>query len=178
MSVNPLKSTFLFTLLFISGFFTLLPVGNLSAGDRDTKKKMLKMYRQYQEEAFPNAPEISVDSLLKLISRDSVVLVDVREPKERAVSRIPHAIDREAFERDVRAYRNRKIIVYCTIGYRSGLYTQQLQAMHLDAYNLIGGVLSWAHAGKKFSSPDGDSLRVHVYGKKWNLLPDGYLGIW
>jgi hypothetical protein len=49
---------------------------------------------------------------------------------------------------------------------------------NVNAFNLIGGVLAWAFAEQKFVGSDGDSLRVHVYDKKWNLLPQGYKAVW
>ena len=143
------------------------------------KRKIRAMYQAYKNKDFKEVPDLSVDSLLALQKKGKkVVLVDVREKKEIKVSTIPGAISQKKFEKNIRKYRDYQIVVYCTIGYRSGIYTEKLRRKNLKAYNLIGGVLDWAHAGQKFSNPSGDSLKVHVYGQEWNLAPEGYQPVW
>jgi len=92
---------------------------------------------------------------------------------------IPGAIDEALFEERIEDYRTDAIVVYCTIGVRSGRYVKRLIKDGYDAYNLKGGILAWAHAGGRFVDKTGkETRRVHVYGKRWNLLPKGYEGIW
>ena len=87
-------------------------------------------------------------------------------------------ISKKRFEESRDAYRNFEIVPYCTIGYRSGVYAQGLQKSGFKTRNLKGSVLSWAHAGGKFVDSKGKATkRVHVYGEKWNLLPEGYEGV-
>ena len=140
--------------------------------------KIYRMYDAYKKRAFPTAPDITVENFLQWQNQDSIILVDVRSRKERRVSMIPNAISQKAFDKNRARFKQRKIIVYCTIGYRSGEQVVKLRKKGLDAYNLIGGVLAWAHAGQFFAAPDGDSLRFHVYGKKWNLAPEKYKAVW
>jgi len=146
--------------------------------DRARLDKIHEMYKSYKEKAFPTAPDVTVEELVQWQKQDSVVLVDVRSPKERRVSMIPGAISQKEFEKSIKQFTGKKIILYCTIGYRSGEQVVRMRKKGMDAYNLIGGVLAWAHAGQIFSSPDGDSLRVHVYGKEWNLAPVKYRAVW
>ena len=61
------------------------------------------------------------------------------------------------------------MVAYCTIGMRSGLYTKELRERGIEAYNLMGSVLSWSHAGRDFEGADGPTRRVHVYGATWDL---------
>lgn len=141
-------------------------------------EKIEAMYQEYKKQ-FPGIDDISVEELIELQAREDVVLVDVREPREREVSMIPAATSVEEFEGNLEKYKGMTVVSYCTIGHRSGLYTQKLQARKLRALNLKGSVLSWAHAGLKFVDKQGkETRRVHVCGAKWNLLPEGYRGIW
>jgi rhodanese-related sulfurtransferase len=113
-----------------------------------------------------------------LQKEEEVILVDNRSEKERLISIIPTAISQKDFERQKETMRDKKIIVYCTIGFRSGRYSQRLMKQGFDAYNLKGGILSWAHNNQKFINGDGETVRVHVHGKKWSLLPEGYKAVY
>lgn len=136
------------------------------------------MFREYNEER-KDAPFIDVADWPRFRSSGPVVLVDVREPEERAVSMIPEAIAREEFEHNAESYRKKKVVCYCTVGGRSGVYTEQLRGRGFDAFNLKGSVLSWAHAGGKFVDANGNEThRVHVAGPTWDLLPDGYESVY
>ena len=171
-------------LLFFAALLLLLPSAAATAAMNSTSinqarlDKIFKMYESYKKQAFPTAPDVTVATLLQWQQQDSLILVDVRSARERRVSMIPNAISQKEFEKNIDRYKPRKIIVYCTIGYRSGKQVVRFRKKGMDAYNLIGGVLAWAHAGQKFSASDGDSLRVHVYGKEWNLAPVNYKTVW
>jgi rhodanese-related sulfurtransferase len=134
------------------------------------------LYKKYKKD-FPDVPEISVDELIKMQKDNKVILVDERDKKEQKVSMIPHAIKSDDFNID--KYSEYTVVVYCTIGSRSGHFVKDLPHKDINAYNLKGGVLSWAHAGKSFVDEDGgETKRVHVYGSRWDLLPKGYEAVW
>jgi len=121
---------------------------------------------------FPGLPEFSNQSLQALSREEKrdYVLVDVRTPEERNVSIIAGAIDHEYFERNMASYQNKKIIVYCTIGYRSGFYAAELRQKGLDAYNLSEGILGWTHVDGLLINPQGQATgEVHVYSRPWDL---------
>ena len=140
--------------------------------------KINTLYNSYRKE-FPNAPEINVAQILRDTQRKKLVFIDVREDYEIKVSLIENAITLEEFEDNIEEYSDALLVIYCTIGYRSGLYTEELKEEGYDAVNLIGGVLLWAHHGLEFQTPKGKSTsNVHVYGKEWDLLPVGFNGIY
>ena len=146
--------------------------------DAEKRSAVETLYEEYRSD-FPDALEIDVEELVDLRLRDEVVLVDVREAEERAVSMIPGAITKEAFEARTKDFDGKTIVVHCTIGYRSGKYVEGLMADGIEAYNLRGSILSWAHADQVFVDSDGnETRRVHVYGKQWDLLPVGYEAVW
>lgn len=147
--------------------------------ESDDKKmdKINSMYFFYKKE-FPGINDVSAKDINKNFKAEDVIFVDVREDDEMRVSMIPDAIDKRTFEKEIDQYEDKSIIVYCTIGYRSGLYTKKLKDLGYDSYNLIGGVLSWSHALNKFIKADGGATNeVHVYGKKWDLLHSQYVSI-
>ena len=112
-------------------------------------------------------------------STENVIVIDVREDAERAISYIPHSITQKIFEENQQQYSKYKVITYCTIGYRSGKYAEKLRAKNIDAYNLDGSLLGWVHDGGKLVDANGQvTKKIHVYGKRWNLAPNGYIPIW
>lgn len=105
----------------------------------------------------------------------AAVWIDAREPAEIAVSTLPGALPLSEVQRDPEAFAGRRLVVYCTIGHRSGAAAASLRARGLDAVNLHGGVLGWAWAGLPFVDPAGTTTRrVHPWSPSWALLPSGY----
>ena len=144
----------------------------------DQQQQMWRLYTEYvSQESLKSTPEIRVPELLSM-TKNQYVLVDVREKKEIQVSIIPGALTQNQFEQKIDEYRDATVIVYCTIGYRSGHYVNTLRGQNIDAYNLAGGVLAWAHAGQLFNKAGRESIKVHVYGEQWDLLPSGYESIY
>ena len=93
--------------------------------------------------------EVSVEDLKAMRDRgESFVLVDVREPREWAISdlpgsvkiplgTLPQSLDKLSQEDE--------IVVYCRTGGRSGNAVQFLQRMGFPkAKNLVGGINLWA----------------------------------
>jgi len=161
----------------VLGVCLLLP----ACQEDDSRSNLEKIDALYQRgrRGFPNAPDLSVEELIERGKKEKVILVDKRKPEEKEVSMIRGAISAEAFERNIDGYRDAIVVVYCTIGVRSGSYTRELRERGIDAYNLKGGVLAWAHADGAFADDRGNpTRRVHVYGSKWSLLPEGYEPVW
>ncbi len=146
--------------------------------DNEKRAAIESMFAQYQK-SFPDVPTVSPAQVQGMLKDDRVVLVDARTPEERAVSVIPGSISKEQFDAHRDSYAHRKVVAYCTIGYRSGEYAEALREDGLDAYNLKGSILSWVHDGGKVVDPEGrETHTVHVYGEEWNLLPEGYTAVW
>jgi adenylyltransferase/sulfurtransferase len=101
-----------------------------------------------------SADEVTASELASLLKRrergeSDLVLVDVREPGERAIVSIPGAVavarakfdSGEAF--DVIPF-DRPVVLHCRSGARSATALQLLRAAgHPDARHLSGGVLAW-----------------------------------
>jgi rhodanese-related sulfurtransferase len=165
--------------IFLAALFISADASASLYPENDFKKQQIdQMYERYQQKAFPSVSTVMVEELLGWVQPEDIALVDVRTPKERAVSMIPSAITLEEFQENLDAYADHKIVYYCTIGYRSGIEAKKAQKKGLDAHNLYGGVLAWSHAGQPFVRSEGETRDIHVYGKKWNLTPQDYNPVW
>ena len=93
------------------------PVG--TSTNEEKRAKIEAMYEEFRPE-FPDAEEIDVEGFLKLQARGEVLLVDVREHDERAISTIPGSISKEAFEEIAADLADVPVVVHCPSGYRRG----------------------------------------------------------
>lgn len=109
---------------------------------------------------------------------DGAVLVDVRSEEERAVSRIPGSITREAYLADPGRYGDRPVVAYCTVGERSARFAQEQAGQGRTILNFEGSILAWTHHGGALVGPDGPTRRLHVYGSRWDLAAVGYETTW
>ena len=145
--------------------------------DQARRARIDDMYRDYRR-AFPEVPEVTAAELLALPDTVPVILVDVRSEAERDVSVIPGAITPEELRATGDRYRGHRVVCYCTIGYRSGVAARRLREEGWAAENLAGSLLAWVDEGGRLVDADGPTRRVHVYGRRWNLLPPGYEPVW
>ena len=98
----------------------------------------------------------------------------VRDSEEQAVSMIPGALTHGKFLEDPDVYKERTVIAYCTISYRSGKFASKLRKRGIHVINLRGGLLAWLHAGGPVHRDGIPVRKVHVYGKTWDLAPSIY----
>ena len=137
------------------------------------KEKSYKM----QLAMLPNfdVPVISIDRLAKLMTEESdLVILDTRAKEEYEVSHLQNArfVDYDNFKlADVKDIdKNKTVVVYCSIGYRSGKVGQKLmEAGYTKVYNLDGGILDWKNKGQEVYNPIGvPTDSVHTYNKHWS----------
>jgi rhodanese-related sulfurtransferase len=100
-----------------SGFHRPCFRGN--AGDAQKKEKVYAMFAQYSKE-FPEVKVILPVTAMETVAAGKAVLVDGREQAEMDVSMLPGAIPVAEFLKAPNPDGNKTVIVYCTIGYRSG----------------------------------------------------------
>ena len=141
-------------------------------------KRVEKLISECQRR-YPKPPWITVKEFLRRSKQEEWIIVDARSRREQDVSIIPGAIGKSAFKAQIDEHKQKNILIYCTVGCRSGAYAQRLRKKGFHAFNLTGGVLAWALEGKTFVTPYGNvTRRVHVYGRKWNALPPSYEAVW
>jgi len=85
---------------------------------------------------------------VNLVDNSEYYFLDVRTMSEHADGAIPNTDCiplQEIGQRlsELNDYKNKKIIVYCRSGNRSGKATKILKENGFDAFNLIGGMNSW-----------------------------------
>jgi rhodanese-related sulfurtransferase len=153
-------------------FFAGLAVAGDDPGIMDSIKeqKVMSMYADYRGE-FPEVPDIAAAEAIRLLGQPDITFVDVREPREQQVSMIPGALSQRDFLARIDRFRGQTIIVYCTIGYRSGKLALKLRQKGLDVINLKAGLLGWVHAGGVVVQNGREVKQIHVYGRKWDLAP-------
>lgn len=104
--------------------------------------------------------EIETNDLIAMLGRDDVVIVDIRDIRERqrtgAIPNSVHAprgmiefwIDPDSpYFKDVFGQSDKKYIFHCASGWRSALTVATLQDMGFDAAHLKDGFTSWAEHG-------------------------------
>ncbi len=164
-------------LLFYAMLSLALTLLVLAVAARYTPQNMLAVDRPDTAFAgtFPDVPRHYADAPLPA----HAVLVDVRTDAERAVSMLPGAFSEADYTRRRAEFGGRPVIVYCTIGYRSGVHARTLRQQGVDARNLHGGILAWAGTGKPLlDSQRRPTRRVHVYDERWAAVPVGYIAVW
>lgn len=119
-----------------------------------------------------STPTISVAEAMA--HRDEYVFLDAREPDEFGVSHLPNAqwIGYRKFDKRRLAgiEKDQKIIVYCSVGYRSEKITEQLMELgYTQSFNLVGSLFEWANQGGPLVNTANESTqKVHAYNQKWS----------
>ncbi|MGB0862424.1 MAG: rhodanese-like domain-containing protein [Saprospiraceae bacterium] len=153
----------------IVNIFLILIVGIPVMGQTEIKNKSyanrLKFLLSH------NVEEISVKDAVAI--SDKVVFLDSREKSEYNISHIKDAqwvgYDDFDIKRLKTISKDSKIIIYCSVGYRSEKITSKLNKLgYKNVSNLYGGIFEWVNQGNKVYSNDGEvTLKVHTYNKRW-----------
>lgn len=108
------------------------------------------------------------------------VILDARQKEEYDVSHIRGAkyVGYEDFElsRVSGITKTKTIVVYCSIGKRSGDVGEKLKsAGYDDVLNLYGGIFDWTNHGMEVVNDENESVRcVHPYNKVWGIWINNY----
>lgn len=107
------------------------------------------------------------------VNQSDIILLDTRERKEYEVSHIPGAIwvgyDDFDLNRLPDVAKDKKIVTYCSVGYRSERIGEKLQkAGYQDVNNLKGSIFKWVNEGNTIVDMSNQSTKkVHGYNEKW-----------
>ena len=100
------------------------------------------------------------------------VLLDSREAAEFDVSSLKNAIwigynDFNLSRIDSISFEQ-KIIVYCSVGYRSSkIGVELIKSGYKYVKNLYGGIFRWANEGRPLYNDSIQTYHIHAYNKKW-----------
>jgi rhodanese-related sulfurtransferase len=118
-------------------------------------------------------PEVQVQQVVA--DTTPVVFLDAREPAEYDVSHLANAlpVGYDSFQIDkipVAISKSQKIVVYCSVGYRSEKVCEKLRAAgYTDVANLYGGIFEWVNQGHEVVDQHGPTTRVHAYNRSWGV---------
>lgn len=143
----------------------------------------LKLIQLGIEADFTTVRHISSARLEALLQQGGdVVLFDVREIEEYAVSRLAGAVQvspdvaNAAFmQQHGGALRDKTVIFYCSVGVRSSQLAEQLQDTLRETgvkevYNLNGGIFNWHNEARALTADTGSTSYVHPYNEYWGQL--------
>ncbi len=140
---------------------------------RVVNPKFAKVIDKYLDESIPL---ITVDELHE--NMDAYIILDAREAEEYMTSHIPTAkyvgYEKPDFSAVENMDKDQKIILYCSIGYRSEKIGEKLTSMgYSNVYNLYGSIFEWANRNYTLHDfRDSPTNAVHGYNKKWSKWID------
>lgn len=152
----------IFGLLVIMSSFLQAPAQVQSSAYNLTLKTLLSH----------SVPEVSV---LQVKGMKNVQLLDAREWNEYQVSHIENAkyvgYDHFQLETLKSIDKKQKIVVYCSVGYRSEKISEKLkQAGFTDVSTLYGGIFEWVNQSNPVVDSKGKTTEsIHAYSKTWSV---------
>ena len=146
----------------------------LPSADQE-RQRCVKAYEADTQRQCANAIAITAAEAAKI---EGALFIDYRTTEAIAVSTLPNAIAIATFQADPEKFRGRPIVFYDYSGTMSCSVAEGLRQEGFKAFALAGGVLGWAWSGEKFVKNGATVHSVHVYKKKWALLPAGYKAIY
>lgn len=121
-------------------------------------------------------PLMSVQELKE--QQDDVYIFDTRTQDEFEVSRIQgarHLGYRNLNESTLDGIpKDAKIVLYCSVGYRSEKVGDRLRNMgYGNVYNLYGSIFEWVNQGYPIVDSNGKQTELlHTYNEKWSQWVD------
>lgn len=128
----------------------------------------------------PEVAWVNVVELRRSLQQgEPVVLVDAREEAEFRVSHLQGArrVDPDDLEAAVAALadveREARVVVYCSVGWRSGRVVRALgRAGFRHALNLVGGIFAWGNAGYPVYRGGRRVRAIHPFDRDWGSMLD------
>ena len=122
---------------------------------------------------FPDVRHIQIEELndwLGDATREDPVLLDVRSEEEFAFSHLPGAFQvdpQTSADEAAKIIGNAsKVVVYCSVGYRSSRLAVRLQGEGgIEVVNLEGSIFAWANAGYPLVKGLETVKKVHPYSR-------------
>ena len=129
------------------------------------------------QEAFPDVPAIDTAALSELMQDPTrpLVLLDVREPDEFAVSHLRGAVRVRSPDHAAELLRGvgerATVVAYCSVGYRSARLAAELRERGLaDVHNLDGSIFRWANEDRPLFRGHTPVRHVHPFDETWGVL--------
>ena len=128
--------------------------------------------------SFPTVKHITTDEfkqLMEQVNENNIVLLDVREIEEYKLSHIKNAQLSTGMDEALSILKNvpkdKKIVAYCSVGYRSASLVKQLTAQgYSNILNLEGSIFEWANKDYAVYKQSEKVHQVHPYDPTWGKL--------
>ena len=158
----------------ILGIFLIL--ASLAAGCARERGLTLESVKWDVAERYPNVQTVTVPELNgMMLAGEKVVLLDVREAEEYAVSHLKGAKRARtlAAAMPLLPREDTPIVVYCSVGFRSAELAEALMGQgRTNVFNLAGSIFEWANEGLPLYREDERVNEVHPFDEKWGRLLD------
>lgn len=144
----------------------LLAAVHSSCGQKAFEKELARLYKE-------TVPLIKSEELAEEGLQEYFIL-DIRSPEEYEISHLPKSrmLNYETFSPDqvIDIPKDAKVLVYCSVGYRSERVGEQLQeAGYTHVQNLYGGIFDWKNKGNEVVNPKNvPTDSVHTYNRLWS----------
>jgi len=117
--------------------------------------------------------DVPESSVAEVRQQGGILFLDAREIEEYQVSHVPEArwvgYDDFSLERLQGVAKDRPIVVYCSVGYRSERVAEKLMAGGFTRVsNLYGGIFEWANQGCPLENREGPTRAIHTYNRAWS----------
>lgn len=126
---------------------------------------------------FPDVPRVKTSELAGWLSdgkRAQPVLLDVRTRAEFEVSHLANArrIEPGADAKTLSIPRDKAIVTYCSVGYRSAALAKSLRDNgYTRVFNLEGSIFRWANENRPLvREKDQPTAKVHPYNSVWAMM--------
>jgi rhodanese-related sulfurtransferase len=124
-----------------------------------------------------NKETVAYIRLDQIKTKNNIVFLDTREPKEFNVSHIENSINVGFDKFDSKKVapilkdKNSTIVVYCSIGVRSEKIGEKLLKLgYKNVYNLFGGIFEWKNNGRKVVTNQNTATdKIHAFNKEWSV---------
>jgi rhodanese-related sulfurtransferase len=134
----------------------------------DYDKKLKSLYRN-------TVPIIQPSAVKALMEKgEKITIIDTRAPEEFKVSHLEGAqfLNYESYSTDdlKKIPSNTKVIVYCSVGYRSERVGEKLLKLgYKNVFNIYGGIFEWKNEGQAVVNKQNQPTdSVHTYNKNWS----------
>jgi len=131
---------------------------------------------------YPDMPHISRAELDKNLTSQEFLILDTRPIEEYNVSHIATAlqVDPDISPEDFRlkfskTLKNKRVILYCSVGRRSSNLGDRLKSTALNAgaisvQNMEGGLFGWHNDSRPLVNASGTTSSIHPYNVYWGRL--------
>lgn len=124
---------------------------------------------------YPRVHWVDAPTLARwMASAGGVHLLDARAEDEFRVSHLRGARRVDPDDPDVSALRvprTGRVVVYCSVGWRSAAVADALQrAGYADVHNLEGGIFGWANGGRRVVRGGHAVRAVHPFDETWGRM--------